>query len=132
MLQTSLLTDRKFLGYNNICVAEIRDNAASGCGSAWLEHLVWDQGVASSNLVTPTIDRPSRFHSRWSFFALTSERVVLSFCCRSSRSPAHRKAKGNMTECTNLFIFTPFLQELCGIFITKMSENCRIFLRIMI
>ena len=44
MLQTSLLTDRKFLGYNNICVAEIRDNAASGCGSAWLEHLVWDQG----------------------------------------------------------------------------------------
>ena len=53
MLQTSLLTDRKFLGYNNICVAEIRDNAASGCGSAWLEHLVWDQGVAGSNPVTP-------------------------------------------------------------------------------
>ena len=26
MLQTSLLTDRKSLGYNNICVAEIRDN----------------------------------------------------------------------------------------------------------
>lgn len=55
MLQTSLLTDRKFLGYNNICVAEIRDNAASGCGSAWLEHLVWDQGVAGSNPVFPTI-----------------------------------------------------------------------------
>ena len=54
MLQTSLLTDRKFLGYNNICVAEIRDNAASGCGSAWLERLVWDQEVAGSNPVTPT------------------------------------------------------------------------------
>ena len=54
MLQTSLLTDRKSLGYNNICVAEIRDNAASGGGSAWLEHLVWDQGVAGSNPVTPT------------------------------------------------------------------------------
>ena len=53
MLQTSLLTDRKFLGYNNICVAEIRDNAASGCGSAWLERLVWDQEVAGSNPVTP-------------------------------------------------------------------------------
>ena len=53
MLQTSLLTDRKSLGYNNICVAEICDNAASGCGSAWLEHLVWDQGVAGSNPVTP-------------------------------------------------------------------------------
>ena len=24
-----------------------------GCGSAWLEHLVWDQGVAGSNPVTP-------------------------------------------------------------------------------
>ena len=57
MLQTSLLTDRKFLGYNNICVAEIRDNAASGCGSAWLEHLVWDQGVAGSNPVTPMYAR---------------------------------------------------------------------------
>ena len=55
MLQTSLLTDRKSLGYNNICVAEIRDNAASGCGSAWLEHLVWDQGVAGSNPVTPIV-----------------------------------------------------------------------------
>ena len=25
----------------------------SGCGSVWLEHLVWDQGVAGSNPVTP-------------------------------------------------------------------------------
>ena len=55
MLQTSLLTDRKSLGYNNICVAEIRDNAASGCGSAWLERLVWDQEVAGSNPVTPIL-----------------------------------------------------------------------------
>ncbi len=29
--------------------------AFSGCGSAWLEHLVWDQGVAGSNPVTPTM-----------------------------------------------------------------------------
>ena len=26
----------------------------SGCGSAWLERLVWDQEVAGSNPVTPT------------------------------------------------------------------------------
>ncbi len=26
----------------------------SGCGSVWLERLVWDQEAASSNLVTPT------------------------------------------------------------------------------
>ncbi len=25
----------------------------SGCGSVWLEYLVWDQGVAGSNPVTP-------------------------------------------------------------------------------
>ena len=25
----------------------------TGCGSVWLEHLVWDQGVAGSNPVTP-------------------------------------------------------------------------------
>ena len=25
-----------------------------GCGSAWLERLVWDQEVAGSNPVTPT------------------------------------------------------------------------------
>ena len=53
MLQTSLLTDRKFLGYNNICVAEIRDNAASGCGSAWLERRLREAEVASSNPATP-------------------------------------------------------------------------------
>ncbi len=27
--------------------------AFSGCGSAWLERLVWDQEVAGSNPVTP-------------------------------------------------------------------------------
>ena len=26
----------------------------AGCGSAWLERLVWDQEVAGSNPVTPT------------------------------------------------------------------------------
>ena len=27
----------------------------AGCGSAWLERLVWDQEVAGSNPVTPTL-----------------------------------------------------------------------------
>ena len=27
----------------------------TGCGSAWLERLIWDQEVAGSNPVTPTI-----------------------------------------------------------------------------
>ena len=45
--------------YNNSCVTGKRRGDAgkwqlSGCGSAWLERLVWDQEVAGSNPVTPT------------------------------------------------------------------------------
>ena len=42
------------LVYNNSCVAK-RTNLLrkSGCGSVWLERLVWDQEVAGSNPVTP-------------------------------------------------------------------------------
>jgi hypothetical protein len=42
----------------------------TGCSSAWLERLVWDQEVASSNLVTPTSmghfasSRMPQFHRR--------------------------------------------------------------------
>ena len=44
--------------YNNSCVTGKRCGDAgkwqlSGCGSAWLERLVWDQEVAGSNPVTP-------------------------------------------------------------------------------
>ena len=76
MLQTSLLTDRKSLGYNNICVAEIPDNAASGCGSAWLEHLVWDQGVAGSNPAAPTI---RNYRKRKLPFLFISEGISFRF-----------------------------------------------------
>ena len=31
-------------------------NKSPGCGSAWLERLVWDQEVAGSNPVTPIIN----------------------------------------------------------------------------
>ena len=42
--------------YNNHCVTEMTTkNFTSGCGSAWLERLVWDQEVAGSNPVTPTL-----------------------------------------------------------------------------
>ena len=36
----------------NLTVKGIEMNP-SGCGSAWLERLVWDQEVAGSNPVTP-------------------------------------------------------------------------------
>ena len=36
--------------YNGFCVV---NESLSGCGSVWLEYLVWDQGVAGSNPVTP-------------------------------------------------------------------------------
>ena len=44
------------LRYNGFCVSEMDlDKSTSGCGSAWLERLIWDQEVAGSNPVTPTI-----------------------------------------------------------------------------
>ena len=44
--------------YNTICVTEITTRKQkTGCGSAWLERLVWDQEVAGSNPVTPIYAR---------------------------------------------------------------------------
>jgi beta-phosphoglucomutase-like phosphatase (HAD superfamily) len=40
--------------YVKKCSEIAKINSASGCGSAWLERLVWDQEVAGSNPVTPT------------------------------------------------------------------------------
>ena len=43
------------LMYNSYCVTEkTTRKRITGCGSAWLERLVWDQEVAGSNPVTPT------------------------------------------------------------------------------
>ena len=41
--------------YTNSCVTERTQTNPSGCGSAWLERLVWDQEVAGSNPVTPIL-----------------------------------------------------------------------------
>ena len=44
------------LPYNYSCVVKHKatQKHRTGCGSAWLERLVWDQEVAGSNPVTPT------------------------------------------------------------------------------
>ena len=38
--------------YNQTCVTKWVTKVRTRCGSVWLEHLVWDQGVAGSNPVT--------------------------------------------------------------------------------
>ena len=37
------------------CVESGAGDITTGCGSAWLERLVWDQEVAGSNPVTPML-----------------------------------------------------------------------------
>ena len=47
-----------FVIKNISCVTDEYAADETGCGSAWLERLIWDQEVAGSNPVTPmTINR---------------------------------------------------------------------------
>ena len=45
----------KLIANNTYCSRDTarQNKITSGCGSAWLERLVWDQEVAGSNPVTP-------------------------------------------------------------------------------
>ena len=36
---------------------KLQNKKSSGCGSAWLERLIWDQEAAGSNPVTPTFKK---------------------------------------------------------------------------
>ena len=55
--------------YNIILLASrmtTQQTKPSGCGSAWLERLVWDQEVAGSNPVTPILTSMREWLSWWS------------------------------------------------------------------
>ena len=46
--------------YNNHCAvygSALKQEAPTGCGSVWLERLLWEQEVAGSNPVTPIFRR---------------------------------------------------------------------------
>ena len=43
-------------GFEGMCLNLITERSErTGCGSVWLERLVWDQEVAGSNPVTPIL-----------------------------------------------------------------------------
>ena len=52
-----VLTYEKHCGKVYLAFGKTRNARNSGCGSAWLERLIWDQEVAGSNPVTPTFMR---------------------------------------------------------------------------
>lgn len=37
------------------CLGMARNGPITGCGSVWLEHWLWEPGIESSNLSTPTM-----------------------------------------------------------------------------
>ena len=51
-----------WLSYNHTCVMDCDIKVDSGCGTVWLVYLIWDQGVAGSNPVTPIDDASYKFH----------------------------------------------------------------------
>ena len=41
----------------HLCQGDDTKKQKTGCGSVWLERLVWDQEAAGSNPVTPTYEQ---------------------------------------------------------------------------
>ena len=52
-----LLTEYKVSHIIYFALCKCTETRPAGCGSAWLERLVWDQEVAGSNPVTPIYQR---------------------------------------------------------------------------
>ena len=61
--------------YNMSCVRDMANikndkHFVPGCGSVWLERLVWDQEAAGSNPVTPIMKHPVSFQNKFHIDAI--------------------------------------------------------------
>ena len=81
----------------------------SGCGSAWLERLVWDQEVAGSNPVTPTTDSSVMQECRNWQTSKTKDLVAVIAVWVQVPSPAFCKSWGFSIEGFRLFLFVRWI-----------------------
>ena len=109
----------------------------SGCGSAWLERLVWDQEVAGSNPVTPTTcgcssmveHQPSKLDT-WVRFPspASSKRMYMREWLRGGVQPCQGWGRGFESRLA-LFLLPKFLHRNFGfLFFQKLFYQRKEFL----
>ena len=77
----------------------------AGCGSAWLERLVWDQEVAGSNPVTPTTDLSVMQECRNWQTSKTKDLVSNALVWVQVPSPAVTRVEGFQEKAFGFFYF---------------------------
>ena len=98
-----------------ISVADKANNFITGCGSAWLERLVWDQEVAGSNPVTPITcgcssmveHQPSKLDTWVRFPSPAFFMSKISYIYKTALGTPHIVASKSFSFTSSLYAFHP-------------------------